>query len=233
MASFLDTIDFRYGGTIVEGVAKKVAKRRAGKVRNPLEPLASFNWMMLSLIVLGFGASVVATLFGSGSILGWGHGVFVCVNSGESGGDTSETSWLRPHAGVNVGSEDFRLCTDKPSTGQRWWYTLENLPGTVTVIAAVLITFLALRLAERQGLYTPGFATRLRVLGWFLIVDSVLTPTAKVLAAHRLWSSMADGPMSLTWNVTWPYLGAGLALLSLARIMRVGSDMREDLEGVV
>jgi hypothetical protein len=39
--------------------------------------------------------------------------------------------------------------------------------------------------------------------------------------------------MGWQYNLVWPSLFAGLALLSLARIMRVGGAMREDLEGVV
>jgi len=214
----------------VDGVAKK----RAAKVRNPLEPLATFNWMVLCVLVLGFGCGIIATMFGSGSVLGWGHDVYVCVSTQGMSANTAGGPFdLYPRPGVSVGTTGLQLCADKPSTGQRWWYTLENLPVTVTVIVVVLITFLALRLAQRRGLYTPGFATRLRLLGWFLVADSVLRPTIEVYASHKLWATMADGAMPTEWNPVWAFLFAGLALLSLARIMRVGSAMREDLEGVV
>jgi hypothetical protein len=65
------------------------------------------------------------------------------------------------------------------------------------------------------------------------VADSVLRPTIEAYASHKLWDSMADGPLGVEWDVLWSSLFAGLALLSLARIMRVGSAMREDLEGVV
>ncbi|MEY9863722.1 hypothetical protein ABH935_009375 [Catenulispora sp. GAS73] len=230
MASFLDTIDFRYGGTVVDGVAKK----RAIKVRNPLEPLMTFNWMVLCLVLGGFVWDIFDTLFGGGSILGYGHQVAVCADTGGMGARADSTDWLfQPRAGVTVDATHVRLCTDKPSAGQRWWYTLDSLPGTVTLIGVVVITFLALTSAHRKGLYTPGFAARLRLLGWFLVVDSVLRPTVEVYASGKLWTSLAAGPIDRQWNVVWIYLFAGLALLSLARIMRVGNAMREDLEGVV
>ena len=230
MASFLDTIDFRYGGTIVEGVAKK----KAGKLRDPLEPLMTVSGMLLRLLALGFVAGVVAMPFGHGEVLGWGR-VDICVSTeGMGGGDTSGlTGFLRPHAGVGVASTVLQLCTTHPSTGQRWWYTLESLPTTATVVVVALATYLMLRQTQRHGLYTPGTAGRIRLLGWFLVADSVVRPTVELYASHKLWATMADSSMPTQWSPVWAFLFAGIALLSLARIMGVGSAMREDLEGVV
>ncbi|MEZ0106131.1 hypothetical protein ABH920_000112 [Catenulispora sp. EB89] len=94
MASFLDTIDFRYGGTVVEAFAKK----RAAKVRNPLEPLMTLNWMVLSLVLGSFAWDIIDTLFGSGSILGYGHYVSVCADTGGMGARADSTNWLFPTA---------------------------------------------------------------------------------------------------------------------------------------
>ena len=231
MASFLDTIDIRYGGTIVDGVAKK----RAAKVRNPLEPLATFNWMVLCLVILFFIADVITTLLGSGSFWGWGHKADICVtDTGISGGDDAgASSFVKPHPGVSLDNQGLRLCTSAPSTAQRWWYTMEYLPGMMTLVVVVLTTYVALRQAQRHGLYTPGFASKLRFLGWFLVAAALLSPTIATITSRELWATMADSERSIEWNVTWTYLFPGLALLSLARIMRVGSAMREDLEGVV
>lgn len=109
-----------------------------------------------------------------------------------------------------------------------------QLPGTLTLVTVVLLTYLVLRQAERFGLYSSGMATRLRVLGWFLVAESVLGPTIKVYANRKLWITMASSTSSeIQWNPEGTALFVGLALLSLARIMRVGTAMREDLEGVV
>lgn len=231
MPSFLDTNDFRYGGTAVGGVATK----KVGKNRNPLEPLASFTGLLMVSLVIGFGFAIFTTLFGSGSILGWGHARYICVDDkGTSGGDTKGSlGFIRPHAGVDVNGAGLRLCTNSPDAAQRWWYTLQHLPATVTVLVLAVTIYLTLRHAERHGLYAPGVASRLRFLGWFLIADSLLRPTVEAVASNRLWSTMADGPPSWQWNLLWPLLFTGLALLSLARIMRVGSGMREELQGVV
>jgi hypothetical protein len=209
--------------------------KKVGKNRNPLEPLASFTGLLMGSLVVGFGIAILTTLFGSGSILGWGHTRYMCVDdTGMSGGDTKGSlGFIRPHAGVDVNSAGLRLCTHSPNTTQRWWYTLQNLPATVTVLAVTVTIYLILRHAERHGLYAPGVASRIRFLGWFLIADSVLRPTVELISKRRLWASLADSSAPIQWNVAWTLLFAGLALLSLARIMRVGSGMREELQGVV
>ena len=148
-------------------------------------------------------------------------------------GAAQNSGFLNLHTGVSAAASGLRMCDFRPSTGQRWWYSVENLPGTATGIAVVVATYLVLRQAQRDGLYSAGIATRMRFLGWFLIADSVLGPTIAVYASHKLWATMADSSMPIQWNPLWAFLFAGIALLSLARIMAVGTAMREDLEGVV
>lgn len=206
---------------------------RRTKVRNPLEPLATINGMVLSLLVLGNAWGIISTLFGMNSLLGWGRRAFICTTSKNTGSQIQPSQWMQLHTGVNASPDTVQLCADKATAGQRWWYSLGQLPGMITVLTVVLLTYLVLRHAERFGLYSPGIATRMRVLGWFLLVESILGPTITVSANRKLWSTMADGPSSFQWLPGWSALFAGLALLSLARIMRVGTEMREDLEGVV
>jgi hypothetical protein len=230
MASFLDTIDFRYGGTVVDGVAKK----RVFRFGDPLDLLTTLSGMVLYLLVGGFVLTVCALPFGKSSVFGFGHDVVACASTGDMGMNSDSGNWLlRPRTGVTVVPTHINLCTHSPSAGQRWWYTLENLPGALTLITVVLVTYLVLQHARGQGPYSSGFAARLRFLGWFLLADSVLRPAIETYAAHKLWASLADGPIDHPWRPAWTALFAGIALLSLARILAVGTAMREDLEGVV
>lgn len=190
------------------------------------------NGMLVGLLVCGFLGGVIGALTGHGSILGFGED-FICVDTSSEASAATDTFWLSPHPGVNVMTTGYRLCTDHPSVAQSWWYSLERLPSTATGIVVVLTTFLTLRQAQIRGLYTPGFASKLRFLGWFLVIEGLVQEPVESFAAHKLWHTMADGSISLGQNIGWLELLAGLALLSLARIMRVGSAMREDLEGVV
>lgn len=231
MASFFDSTDNRYGGMIVEGVSKKKRIR----TRNPLEPLFTFNWMLLSMLLIGIGWGLIGALTGHGGgiILGFGR-TSVCVDAGAEGTEAKGMSWLfTPHPGVRAYNTGFHLCTDTPTTGQRWWSSLEQFPRDATLFVVALTIFFTLQQAHLRGLYTRGFAAKLRFLGWFLVVESIVQEPIEDFAGGKLWHTMADGPFSRTWNVVWVGLLAGVALLSLARIMRVGTAMREDLEGVV
>ena len=205
------------------------------KDRSPLEPLASVTSLFLNLIVVGFIAAVIATLFGSGSILGWGRHASVCAQTHGIGGSTNAAdAWfLHPKPGVNVGATGYRLCADSPTLSQRLWFTVENLPATLTVVGTVLAIFLLIRHAERHGLYAPGVAARLRFLGWFLVAAAVLRPTIETVALHQLMSSLSTDSAGYAPRIPWLPGLAGIAALSAARIMRVGTTMREDLEGVV
>lgn len=218
------------------GTGSKPAKSNPAKSRNPLEPLASVTWMILGLGVLGLGLSAVATAFGSGSFLGWGHHASVCVRTvGFSASDSNRPGdpFMQPTAGTSRSISGYEFCTSSPTGSQRFWYIAENLPETLAGLGAVLALYLLLRHAERNGIYAPGVAVRLRFLGWFLLGVTVLRPAVETLARARLLASMVNEPMGAAPQIPWLVGLAGLAALSAARIMRVGSAMREELEGVV
>jgi hypothetical protein len=87
----------------------------------------------------------------------------VCVTSDSMGTNADSASWLSSSASrCGAGTAGFRLCAIKPTAGQHSSYMLDQLPGTVTLIAA----------------------------------------------SHKLWASMADGPMGLRWDVVWSFLFA-------------------------
>ena len=209
--------------------------RKSAKSRNPLEPLASVTWLILGMGVLAMVVQAIQTVLGSNSFLGWGRDAWVCVRTlGVSSSDPNPGDpFMQPRAGVIRNIPGYEFCTRSPSTGQRFWYMAETLPGTLTVLGAILALYLLLRHAERHGLYAPGIASRLRFLGWFLLAVSVVRPAVETLARAQLLASMSHGGASINPQIPWMVGLAGIAALSAARIMRVGTAMREDLEGVV
>jgi hypothetical protein len=217
------------------GAIVAVRGRKPRRNRNPLEPLASATWLILGMGVLALVAGVFATALGHGSFLGWGHDASVCVKTSglSSSIPESDHPLFQPNTGVSMSSTGYQFCTSSPSMGQHFWYAAESLPETLTVLGAALSLYLLLRHAERNGIYSPGVAVRLRFLGWFLLGVTVLRPAVETLARVRLLASMVNGPMAAAPQIPWLIGLAGLAALSAARIMRVGSAMREDLEGVV
>jgi Protein of unknown function (DUF2975) len=209
------------------------------KHRDPLEPLSTTTGVLLGLLCAGLVLAVGATIFASGSVLGWGRSASVCVttNGQDSGSGSGWLGYIHLPSSVSAMTNGFRLCTDHPSTAQRLWFTLQELPTTVLLVGAVLLTYLFVRSARRSGVYTPTAARRLRVLGWFLIVGPVAQTLISHFASSRLAKGMivgSAGPLgSVPYSVQWAVLLAGTAVLSFARILRLGSGMREELDGLV
>ena len=212
---------------------------KSAKLRDPLEPLTTVTGALLGIICLGFIALIPATIFGSGSMLGFGRSAYICADTGGLVNSPSTQSLLQQtQSGVSLSTTGFHLCATHPSTNQRLWYTLLELPTTVLFVGGVLMAFLLVRNAARHGIYTPATAGRLRALAWFLIGGAILQSLIQHLAASKLLATMitsASGPLtdSTPYHLQWSVLLTGAGVLSFARIMRIGATMQEDLEGTV
>lgn len=214
-------------------------ERRRERPRDPLEPLTTAATMLLGLIVLGFAAVIATTIFGSGSYLGFGHTAAICADTDSvSSGTDSQGLIGQARPGVDLMTNGYHLCVLHPSAAQRLWYTLEELPTTLLLVGSVLLVYLLVRNAARHGIYTDAIAGRLRGLGWFLLVGSLIQPALVQIGRLKLLHSMiANSGGELGSGVTYePILSllfTGLGILSFARIMRIGVTMHEDLEGTV
>lgn len=207
--------------------------------RNPLEPLSTVTSVLLGLIVAGFALVLASTIFGTGSILGFGRSADVCADTGGlTSGSTTQSLAGQTRSGISLMTNGFRLCADNPTTGQRLWYTLQLLPGTVLTVGGILLVYLLVRNATRHGIYTGSIAGRLRILGWFLLAGSLVQSVIVPMAAGKLLDTMITGSSSelangSAYELQWPLLLTGFGVLTFARIMRIGVTMQEDLEGTV
>lgn len=211
-----------------------------GKVRDPLEPAATSVYTLLSLLAVVMSLSVVGTLFGSGSVFGIGSD-YVCVDvrSGtvpvpQSGG--SVVDGVRD--GVTSSVRTAGMCLGSPTTGQRLLETLTQLPTFLALIGALLLALWLIRSAGREGIFTGQTASRIRVLGWFVLIGELAATLVEALARMWLASSMLRTPLRpMDWLSDWdlPVLALflGAVLISMARIMRISARMHEDLEGTV
>jgi hypothetical protein len=201
------------------------------KVRSPLEPLSAVTRM--SLVVLGIIAvcGVGATIGGSGSFLGWGARA-VCVDNPD-GRVMPSTSSVRGQVIVSV--PEVHLCTDSPDVAQRVWYTLTELPDALVLIVALLLIYSMIRRAASRGVYTAQVAARLRLLGWWLVIASVVAGATEQVAQARLVATMITRPVG--WLVPgappWTAVLTGVGVLTFARITRLGANMRDELAAVV
>ncbi|SER99571.1 Protein of unknown function [Streptomyces sp. yr375] len=171
---------------------------------------------------------------GIGGAFGWRDGS-VCASGPHTHGGAEDwfSQAMEPRPGVEV-SLTPECCDGSPSGGARLLSTLTELPSSALYIGALFLLSWLIRAARQNGPYTFRTAGRLRILGWYLAVGSVVCHVAESVAGAALLNSLrAAGHRPLLYDVThgMPYfvILTGVGLLSLARIMRVGTEMREVL----
>lgn len=209
-------------------------------VRNPLEPVATLVYVVVALVVTLIGLGIVATIFGSGSLFGIGS-PRVCV-------EARNGIVPVPQSGANVvmGTQEdvtssariVTLCTGAPTAGQRILSTLGQLPTFLVFMGALALAVWLFHVIRRHGVFATHTADHLRVVGWFVLAGELAGTLTESLARFWLTSTMMSEPIpALAWVGDWdlslPALFFGVVLISFARIMRVSTAMREELDGTV
>ncbi|OKJ18125.1 hypothetical protein AMK23_35690 [Streptomyces sp. CB02130] len=203
--------------------------------RKILEPLLGVVSVALRVVigvaVLGF----VLSLFVDGVHFGE-LGRSVCVTSdGISASGAGMDSVFGPKEGVNVSSVP-RYCATDPSGGQKLLQAAGALPPVVLALGGLWLLNRLLQGAARGGIYTALTASRLRVLGWWILAGSLVAAVAQAVSQAALLTTLATGDGASPGNVwdvpLFPVL-VGLGLLTFARIVRAGIAMREDVEATI
>ncbi|MFC8344332.1 DUF2975 domain-containing protein [Streptomyces sp. NPDC057280] len=200
--------------------------------RKMLEPMATVVSIalrvLLALVTLGV---VFRTVHG-----GWGSGL-VCMTDDSTSGSVGADRFS-PERGVSVDAIP-HYCADSPSTSLHLLDELSTLPSSLLLIGGLFLLHQLLKGAARDGIYTARTASRLRVLGWWLLAGSVVAELiesnlkAALLAELTTSSSFSAGAWLGMWSAPYMAVFTGLGLLTFARITSAGAAMREDLEGVV
>jgi hypothetical protein len=219
------------------------------KLTEPLESVTGFFGMLMVLalaVFAGFWA------FGSGAYSA-GPGQ-VCENQP---GATYSGDWQTPYVSAKPGASidiigTVQACTNHPGIGQWALYGLTEVPTIVAWCGVLLLLWRMIRVADQAGPFTPAVATAMRRLGWFILAGSLTVAVLRAVSTGLLLSGQLgagttqgqggetiDGDLfvELAWGViraTMPVPAlAGAALLTLARIFRVGVAMENDLKGTV
>lgn len=197
-----------------------------------LEPMATVVSVtlriLLGLLTLGAAISLVSGSWGSGS---------VCVTDNSAWSSTTPDGFPAA-AGATVGSVP-QYCDEDPSVSIRLLDQLGDLPSMLLLISCLFLLHRLLKVAARDGVYNIHMASQLRLLGWWLLIGSLVAGIAEanayaaVLAKLSQDAAFTAGAWLDFWTFPYVSLLTGLGLLTFARIMRAGTAMREDLEGVV
>ena len=142
---------------------------------------------------------------------------------------------------VSGPSNPMSVCVINATGRQRALAYLGSAPPTLLKLAIFALVAWLLLVARRKGPFAPRVHRMLVVLGWLVIAGSAVATFAHEVAGAYFLASAVTVPVPVKGDVLSALydgaLGApvlvGCALLTLARIMRAGSLMRDDLEGTV
>lgn len=209
--------------------------------RDPLEPAATFVKVVATLLLLSLALLAVAAVRGSGANA-FGFGDYNICADMRAGGvpmtmpqDGRSGLVVRDaRDGVSAYSTEMRLCANSPTDHQRLLSALSQLPSMLVLFAALALALWLIRAARGRGVFTLHVSRRLRQLGWVVLFGGLAASLAEVAARVALIHSMVDGPIN-GWLTYWqPPSGStlflGVALISVARLMRIGATMRGDLD---
>jgi hypothetical protein len=212
------------------------------KLTEPLETTTLFFGVIFAAVLL---LGALATLVGTGTLGGLGHAQ-VCVSDANIGGSSganpfSHVYFAKAGAQLQLSDAPLSACAVHPGFGQRLLYSLMTVPAVLLWGGILLLLWRLLVLARRHGPFTAQVAGAMRVLGWYIIVGAVLAAAIEQLAMVLLFNSLVTPPPEGIDSVAFaavrglvpvPAL-AGAALLTFARIVRLGAAMDDELQGTV
>lgn len=215
---------------------------RTRKLTEPLETTAAiFGSLFAGVLILG----AVATLVGTGTFGGFGDAQ-ICVTDPNIGGSAGANPFAgayaaRPGGQLQPPTAPLSACALRPGFGQHLLYSLTAIPQTLLWGGILLLLWRLLVIARRSGPFTAKVAAAMQVLGWYIVAGSVLAAAIEQLATVLLLDALvAPAPegigavavAALRALVPVPAL-AGAALLTFARIVRLGAAMDDELQGTV
>ncbi|MGH3395570.1 MAG: DUF2975 domain-containing protein [Streptosporangiaceae bacterium] len=210
------------------------------RLTQPLETITAFFG---TLLVLGVVAGAALTMFGSGSFEGFGRGAVICAtqpNAGyDNGGPVSHLGVApRPGASITINGA-LRACASHPSIGQRILFTLMQLPGLVVWATMLFLLWRVIVAARRDGPFTVRVAAAIRRLGWVVLAGNLAAGAVQGFSTDQLLNTMLTPRINYSDAINGLIHGlpvavlVGAALLTFARIFRLGAQMDDDLQGTV
>lgn len=183
---------------------------------------------------------VATTVFGSGSVLGFGDPE-VCATA-----RPGEVPWggQDPRRAVPVLEEDARwytsgisVCVEDPEPGLRLAGSLRGLTELVTLVGSLLLVRRVIRHARSSGLFAEGVSTRLLTLGRFLVVAAPVSAFLAQLGDHLVVDAALEGELYfghlLNWDFPWTVFIVGVGLVSTAKMIAYARVLQDDVDRTI
>lgn len=199
--------------------------------RDPLEPITSTVGCLTGLTVVVLLLSLLVHQ------AAWGNGP-VCTTVSPDGIPLRffrlAVAGQVPESQATIGTVN--LCVNHPGTWLRLAGLLATWPAGILWLGFLVEIRGLLKIASRPGgLYSLATAARVRRLGWFLTIGALAAGVIQTVANVTIFLSQIHYP-GLTWfqpdklHLSVTTVVAGLTLITVARVMRVGVTMREELD---
>ncbi|MEU7745619.1 DUF2975 domain-containing protein [Nonomuraea sp. NPDC049158] len=157
--------------------------------------------------------------------------------------DVSGTVYDNPYPvkkGVEFAYDLPQICKNDPGFVTQLAYQSSRFATPLVLLAAFFLLDRLIAAARRDNGFDEAVVRRLRFLGLFLIAGTLATSISTTVIETGLALSMVAGTVGEVgamalhgWAVPWAYLIAGLGLVVMSKVVRVGTYMREELQGTV
>lgn len=205
-------------------------------------PLAGALWLMSTAVVALLGVSLYATATSSNPVwFGFGS-PDVCVSAPLNGLDFTYDG----NSQIDIGrdrwatADSMQLCSSHPTLHERILVTLTGAPTYALYLAVLVLLWMLVLTVRRHGPFAVKVSRRLRVLSWFILAGGLATVAGESAARSCFAATVVGHPVSVVSNVindvltsVIPLLLIVCGLLTLARILRAGARMHDDLAGTV
>jgi hypothetical protein len=211
--------------------------------RKLTEPVESVTVIFGTVMLIVLAIFIVFTVFGTAMFHGFDQAV--CVSPLDL--QTSDSGWALPHGiaarpGYDASIDGvIQACALRPGVAQRALYTIAYLSAVAVWGWILLLVWRIIRVARRSGPFTPAVATAMRRLGWVVLGGTFAAAFVRTFIVDLQLSAMVTLPINQFPNLIWepvkaivpgPAL-AGAALLTFARIIKLGAAMDDEMQGTV
>ena len=201
-----------------------------------VQPLGGAVKFILILAAVLLGIVLVFAVFGTIQLGGLGSGpACLAVHLNDI---TVTGAHLRPGTTASAGTVS--LCASHPTAGQRMLSGLTWIPAVALYLAVIGLLAQLVRTVRSGGPFAHVIARRLRFLGWFVLAGSLIVVTGQSAAQSAFVSTLLTSSVPAVRNageaglaVIFVPLLIACGLLTLARVIRAGAEMNDDLAGTV
>jgi hypothetical protein len=211
--------------------------------KDPLRPIEFLTSVVGGFIGILLAIGLIATVFGSGSMLGFGEHA-VCVTA--PGGTLDVNASVRrppsrlmrdapvPPRGVTLSVDRISGCTVQPTVAQRLWSSTTQWPTFLYAVGLWALLWRLVRGARREGIHTGTVSRRTRFLGWYVVVGSLAAALVESVATSVLRNELL-GTHSFTfwWGGFAVAVFAGVGLVTMGRILDQSAAMQREIDATV